>query len=279
MDKSSTERLCATGNPEILSVNITERLQKLYFRKNCGQSRVQGDLLCTWSDGLNATIYGSMKNFLLGIVIFTGVIALGILWFTIARPVVVLPRIRLAPGYSLQAASRQTITSEDRRGKLTLYSFAYTRCVADCQSIYNNLQAVDSALALKPKQDPPLDFITLTIDPEWDTPQRITDFPLPFQPQAVTWSWVSGSPNIIQNIIAGGFELLYSPLPEGKFVFSPRYVLVDGEGIIRTELEGEEFSPTRFLDYLDVLNREITQTGGSSHLAYEAAHFFACYPH
>ena len=72
---------------------------------------------------------------------------------------------------------------------------------------------------------------------------------------------------------------MVSPLPEGRFVFSPRYVLVDGEGIIRAELEGPEFTPERFLEYLAILNTEISQSQGSSKLAYEAAHFFACYPH
>jgi protein SCO1/2 len=220
-----------------------------------------------------------MKNLLLGIVVFAFILAAGIMWFTIARPIVVLPRIRLAPGYSLKTGQNRTITSEDRRGKLTLYSFAYTRCRTDCQSIYNNLQAIDSALAEKPKQNPPLDFITLTIDPDWDTPQRLADFSLPFQLHAVTWSWISGNPDIIQHIAKDGFEIFYSLLPEGKIVFSPRYVLVDGEGIIRTELEGPEFTPDRFLEYMAILMKEISQEQGSSRLAYEAAHFFACYPH
>lgn len=220
-----------------------------------------------------------MKNLLTGIVIFAVILAAGILWFTISRPVVVLPRIRLAPGYSLQSDQNRTFTSEDRRGKLTLYTFAYTSCSSDCLSIYKNLQAVDSALELKPGQNPPLDFITLTIDPIIDTPQHLDGFSLPFQPDSVTWTWLSGNPVIIQNIVANGFELMVSPLPEGRFVFSPRYVLVDGEGIIRTELEGPEFTSERFLEYLEILNTEIAQSQGSSRLAYEAAHFFACYPH
>jgi protein SCO1/2 len=220
-----------------------------------------------------------MKNFLRGIIVFTAILAAGILWFTIARPVVVLPRIRLAPGYSLRTGMNQVITSEDRRGKLTLYSFAYTRCAADCQYIYNNLRVIDSALAAKPQQNPRLDFITITIDPDWDTQQRLSEFPLPFQPRSVTWNWLTGSTSLVQVITAKGFDLLYSPLADGRFVYSQRYVLVDGEGIIRSELEGPEFTPERFVEYLEILNKEIAQSTGSSKLAYEAAHFFACYPH
>jgi protein SCO1/2 len=220
-----------------------------------------------------------MKDFLRGIIVFATILAAGILWFTIARPVVVLPRIRLAPGYSLRTGLNQIITSEDRRGKLTLYSFAYTRCTSDCQYIYSNLQAIDTTLSSKPEQVPPLDFITITIDPDWDTQDRLAEFPLPFQPKAVNWDWLTGNPALVQNITATGFELMYSPLSEGRFVFSQYYVLVDGEGIIRSEFEGPEFTPERFLDYLDILNKEISQSQGSSKLAYEAAHFFACYPH
>jgi protein SCO1/2 len=227
----------------------------------------------------DATIERNMKYFLRGIIVFTTILAAGILWFTIARPIVVLPRIRLAPGYSLQSGSSQTITSEDRRGRLTLYTFAYTRCGNDCRYIFENLQAIDAELALGPQQVPPLDFVTLTIDPAWDTAQRLTAFDLPFQPKAVKWSWLTGNPAFVQTIAATGFELLFSPVQDGKFVFSQRYVLVDGEGIIRAELEGPEFTPKRFFEYLDILDKEISQSQGSSKLAYEAAHFFACYPH
>jgi len=45
-----------------------------------------------------------------------GLLAVGIVWFATARPVVVLPRMRTAPGYLFSRADGGTLTSEDERG-------------------------------------------------------------------------------------------------------------------------------------------------------------------
>lgn len=206
-------------------------------------------------------------------------VVVAILWFVIARPVLVLPRISLAPGYSLVDGSGQTVTSEDARGKLTLYSFAYSRCAQDCDAIYGTLQAIDSSLAAQPLRTPALRFVTLTIDPAHDTQQQLAEFSLPFQPRAVEWMWLTGPEKILKNVSGGAFGVLYQPREDGTIFFAPRYVLVDGEGIVRAFYDSAELEPERFLGQLDLVYEEIAQAQGSARLAYEAAHFFACYPH
>lgn len=76
------------------------------------------------------------------------------------------------------------MNSEDGRGVVTLYSFAYTRCGADCEPVYRILEAVDRSLAGQALRDPQLRFVTLTLDPSFDTPGRLAAFGAPFQPQA-----------------------------------------------------------------------------------------------
>lgn len=227
------------------------------------------------------TIMSGMKSIpptriLLGI---AGVLVAAVLWFTTARPVVVLPRIRLAPGYTLQNAAGSSVTSEDQRGKLTLYSFAYTRCTQDCAAIYTSLEEIDRLLAQRGPLNPPLRFITLTVDPGYDTPQQLGQFRPAFQPAAVEWLWLTGSEKWIKTIVGGNFNVLYQPQEDGSVFFAPQYVLVDGNGIVRAVYEGAELKPAAFVDQLDLLYTEIEQSSGAARLAYEAAHFFACYPH
>ena len=52
---------------------------------------------------------------------------LGVMAFTIFEPIQVLPRIRLAPGFAMTDQAGDRLTSEDLRGEIVLYSFAYTR--------------------------------------------------------------------------------------------------------------------------------------------------------
>jgi len=206
-------------------------------------------------------------------------LVIGVLWFALARPVLVLPRIRLGPGYSLVDGAGKTVTSEEGRGKLTLYSFAYSRCEDDCAALYRTLEAIDSGLAARPERSPALRFITLTIDPEYDTQQRLAGFDLPFTPRTVDWRWLTGPEKILKNVSGGAFGVLYEPQEDGSVFFAPRFVLVDGEGVVRAMYDGAELNTERFLDQLDLVYEEIAQAEGAAKLAYEAAHFFACYPH
>lgn len=207
------------------------------------------------------------------------VLVIGVLWFTTARPVLVLPRQSLAPGYGLQKADGSLFTSEDGRGVVTLYSFAYTGCGERCAEIYGKLQALDAALSQNQPLDPPLRFVTLSINPEQDTPETLASFKPPFTSAAVEWIWLTGEPERMKLVTGGGFEVLYQPRPDGTVFFDPVFILVDGNGIIRGKYEVNRFSVESLTTYIDLLYQEIEQSSGAARLAYEAAHFFACYPH
>jgi protein SCO1/2 len=208
-----------------------------------------------------------------------GLIAAGVLWFTLARPIVVLPRQRLAPGYGLQDAAGKLVTSEDARGLLTLYSFAYTRCEAKCAPIYASLQGLDGLLAQRDPISPRLRFITLSLDPAHDTPEQLAQFNAPFKPKTVEWLWLTGTKERMRSVIGEGFEMFFRAEADGSVTFAPRFILVDGFGVVRGVYEGAEQDPKRLLYELDLLLKEIAQSSGNARLAYEAAHFFACYPH
>ncbi|NPV75077.1 MAG: SCO family protein [Anaerolineae bacterium] len=207
-----------------------------------------------------------------------GLLVISILWFTTARPIVVLPRMRLSPGYGLQDASNSLVTSDQQRGLLTLYSFAYTRCGDDCRSMYAALQEIDAALADQPTRQPRLQFITITVDPARDTPEALAAFALPFDPKTVQWRWLTGPQERVNAVASGGFEVLVQPRQDGSLFFTPLLVLVDGAGVVRASFEGSQIDSQNILSQLALLYKEIERSQGANRLAYEAAHFFACYP-
>ncbi|HZU87023.1 MAG TPA: SCO family protein [Anaerolineaceae bacterium] len=211
-----------------------------------------------------------------------------VLWFALARPLVVLPRMQLAPGYGLTDASGKLVSSEDQRGVVTVYTFAYSRCEKTCDAIYDALRMLDEELARRqaandpaglPFSDPPLRVITLSIDPEYDTPERLNAVGLPFEPKAIEWIWLTGTPERMKSIVGGNFEVFYQTQDDGSLVFGQRLVLVDGAGVVRADLEPPNLSGEKLIAYLDYLYDEIRNSSGAANIAYEAAHFFACYPH
>lgn len=205
-----------------------------------------------------------------------GLLVILIFWFTTARPVLVLPRMQLVPGYGLWDASGGLVTSDAQRGRLTLYSFGYTRCT-DCGLIYDTLRQVDEAAGRLPAA-PPLQFITITVDPSYDTPERLAAFPLPLEPRSVEWRWLTGPQDRLKTLTGAGFEVLYQPRPDGSIFLTPRFVLVDGAGVVRSTFESPQLDAHTILEHLDLLYQEIERSQGAGRLAYEAAHFFACYP-
>ena len=100
-------------------------------------------------------------------------IALSIVSFNIIRPIVVLPRIAPSPGFALVDSAGQPVTSEDRRGFLTLYSFSYLDCDVQCPQSVDDIAALREAVAAKLPAGTPLSFVTISLDPERDTPARL----------------------------------------------------------------------------------------------------------
>lgn len=204
-----------------------------------------------------------------------------VFWFNLARPIIVLPRITLAPGYSFKTAQGTSYNSEAQRGKITLYSFSYPACLhpqecaqsqADVQAVYQMLQQAQAQnLVTKP-----LSLITISLQPtdaggawansSWNA-ESISNLP---------WTLLEGQAGVLKQVVGVGFGLYYAP-KDGKVDFQTRYILVDALGIIRAYYIGSISQEIVFRD-LQLLEKEANEATGALKIAYEAAHLFACYP-
>ena len=99
-----------------------------------------------------------------------GLMAAGVIWFSTARPILVLPRISLAPGFYLTDQNGETFTSEALRGEIALYNFTYTRCPCVQTSL---VMAEVQARLPEVASSVPLKLVTFSIDPEHDDAGRI----------------------------------------------------------------------------------------------------------
>lgn len=208
-----------------------------------------------------------------------GLLILVILWFTIARPIVVLPRQRLSPGYLLVNANGESFSSDRQRGKLTIYTFAFTSCGDRCEPLYQLLEEVAARIKSAELTKPPLEFITISVDSQHDTPQTLKAFQLPGSTGTIPWHWLIGEEKWLKNVVGTGFNVSYQAQPDGSVFLDPILVLVDGEGIIRGSYNLAATNAEQLVYYIELLRKEIVQTSGAGKIAYEAAHFFACYPH
>ena len=204
---------------------------------------------------------------------------LAITGFAIFQPVKVVPRLGLAPGYTLTDQTGERLTSEDLRGAVTLYTFGYTHCQAACFPTDSLFRAVQNRLDEIELGDMKVRFVTVSFDPDRDTPGVLAAVAEEVGADPELWTFATGEPEALKTLIGTGFEIYYGPHPDrpDAFEYRPGVFIVDGNGILRREYRWGIPSVDGLLKDLRVLAREINAAEGGARLAYEAAHIFACY--
>lgn len=204
----------------------------------------------------------------------------GVMAFTIFEPIQVLPRIRLAPGFALTDQSGTTVTSEDLRGSVVLYTFTYNNCDEPCPAPEPTMAEIASRIGEVDLGETEMKFVTLSFDPARDDPATLATRAGRFGADGDTWTYATAAADQVRNIIGGGFKTWFEDRGDGTFSFDPTLVLVDGWGIIRGEYRYQTLAgdSDRILRHIGILGEELRNSHGANSLAYEAAHFFLCYP-
>jgi protein SCO1/2 len=207
-----------------------------------------------------------------------GLLVAGVVAFATLRPIQVLPRITLAPGFTLADQNGARLTNEDLRGQIVLYNFTYTGCAAPCPQTSQTMRAVQDRLGEVDTGGLPISLVTISFDPERDTPEALQAFAAQVGADLNVWRFATGDPVRLKYAVGGGFNVYYAPAADGGFTFDPVYVLVDGWGLIRAEYRTAAPATDRLLRDIRLVAEEARNSAGAARYAYEAAHLFLCYP-
>lgn len=210
--------------------------------------------------------------------VLIGLLVAGVVAFATLRPIQVLPRITLAPGFTLTDQNGARLTNEDLRGQIVLYNFTYTGCAAPCPQTSQTMRAVQDRLGEVDTGGLPFSLVTISFDPERDTPEALRAFAAQAGADSNVWRFATGDPVRLKYAIGGGFNVYYAPTAGGGFTFDPVYVLVDGWGLIRAEYRTATPEVDRLLRDIRLVAEEARNSTGAARYAYEAAHLFLCYP-
>lgn len=220
------------------------------------------------------------KYILNGLYGLLGLIVISTFAFKVFQPIQVLPRMQLAPAFNLTDQDGRPLTSETLRGQFVLFTFMYTHCPTPCYNINETMQEVQDRLNEVQLDGIPVSFVTISIDPERDTPEVLNAYATSFGADLNQWKFATTTnKSMLKTIIGSGFETYYEEKGDGSFTFDPAFVLVDGWGIVRAEYRytTEVSHADRILRHLGVLAEEVRNSKGTTKLAYEAAHLFLCY--
>ncbi|MCA9896721.1 MAG: SCO family protein [Ardenticatenaceae bacterium] len=206
-----------------------------------------------------------------------GLLSAGVIWFSTARPITVLPRITLAPGFYFADQTGAKFTSEDLRGQIALYNFTYTHCTGSCAQTSPVMAQVQARLP-QISSSVPLKLVTFSIDPTQDDAAALAAYADGLGADTAVWHFATGGEQQLKSVIGGGFSVFYKAQEDGSFKLDPAFFLVDGNGVIRAEYRTDAPDIEIIMRDYGLLAAEVDHSEGIYRFAYEAAHLFSCYP-
>lgn len=159
-----------------------------------------------------------------------------------------------APDFSLIDQNRAHVTLSEFSGKVVAITFVYTRCPFPnfCFRLTNNFARLQKRFASELGRD--LVLLTITLDPIHDQPEALAAYGRTWNIDSKGWHLLTGPPAEVQKF-CDRFGVAFYP-DEGEFIHSLHTLVVDRQGKLAANLEGNEFTAEELGDLVQsVLKR------------------------
>jgi protein SCO1 len=171
------------------------------------------------------------------------------------RAVPALATGQAVPDFTLIDQSGQPVRfSTVTAGKVVALDFVYTRCALPqfCLRASNVFGVLQKRFARQYGRD--LVLLTITFDPERDTPEVLATYAARFNADPKMWRFLTGNAADVRRVCAlFGVE---SYLDEGLVNHSLHTAVIDRQGRVASNIEGNQYTPEQLGDLiLDVLMR------------------------
>lgn len=163
-----------------------------------------------------------------------------------------LPTIGAAPDFALTSQDGAEVTLGALRGKVVAVAFIYTWCPDVCLMLTDKMARVQDALG--PDFGSKVAFLSITVDPERDTPEVLKEYAAAFDANLAGWSFLTGTPAAIRDV-AHGYGVAVAPAADGQVDHTLLTTLVDRQGNMRVQYLGYRFDEEEFRhDLLGLVN-------------------------
>ena len=166
-----------------------------------------------------------------------------------------------APDFSLIDQSRARVTLAEFGGKVVAITFVYTRCPFPnfCFRLTNNFARLQKRFASEIGRE--LILLTITLDPVHDQPEALAEYGRTWNIDAKGWHLLTGPPAEVQKF-CDRFGVAFYP-DEGSFIHSLHTLVIDRQGKLAANLEGNEFTAEELGDLVQsMLKSRASQPSG-----------------
>ena len=159
------------------------------------------------------------------------------------------------PNFVLRNQDDRDIHIKDYRGKTLLLTFVYTRCpVPDyCTLMSDNFAQIDRALGQDPELYGKTHLLSISIDPEYDTPKVLRSYGAAhterYQSETFAhWEFAGGTKEQVKDI-AQFFGLTYFP-EKDQIIHALRTVIIDPRGKVVKIYGGNDWKVDEVVDQI-----------------------------
>jgi protein SCO1/2 len=145
------------------------------------------------------------------------------------------------PEFSLTDQTGRMVRSDELRGSLLVVGFIFTRCPSVCPSLSARMQRLQYTLAPLPEND--VKLLSISIDPEHDTPEVLAAYAAEYDADASRWHFLTSDQTTIQAVLKGfhvSAERIDDPDKPDNILHSEAMLLVDADGTLIGVYQGEE---------------------------------------
>ncbi len=131
--------------------------------------------------------------------------------------------------FTLTERSGRTVTREDLQGRPWLACFIFTRCAATCAKVTASMAELSQVL-----KETDVQLVSITVDPEFDTPEVLQNYAEQFRADPDRWWFVTGNKPEIYDLIHNSFSQQLQENPnapaELRIIHSNNIMHVDASG-------------------------------------------------
>lgn len=167
-----------------------------------------------------------------------------------------LPRIGPAPEFMLTSQEGKRLSLSDLRGKVVAVTFIYASCADTCPLLTAKMAGIQARLG--PDFGPRISFVSITVDPDRDTPEVLKRYAAGHGAKTSGWAFLTGTPAEIRQV-AKRYGIYYKKTDRGDVDHTFLTSVIDQRGTLRVQYLGVRFDPDELLRDLRSLLRETAQ--------------------
>jgi protein SCO1/2 len=176
-------------------------------------------------------------------------VPVGALFFT-ARAGRELPVLAELPAFSLLDEQGRSFRRDDLLGRVWIADFVFTACSDACPRLQQKMKRIQDRL-VPLEQGGNIGLLSITVDPERDTPQKLRQYGQIFGAREGLWRYLTGPQQEVERTVVKGFHIAMAKMPAASLetdahaeafdiMHGERLVLVDAKGRIRGYYDADE---------------------------------------